>query len=84
MLSVVEMTNKYTDGLGRKWEFDYIKDFDSIGNDYVEIERVWQVVKQTQASKEMFEVHFDVLDSDWIKEQEDRIECAVFGFQVHS
>ena len=81
---MVVMTNKYTDDFSRKWEFDYITDFDSVGNDYVEIERVWQVVKQTQASKEMFEVHFDVLDPAWIKEQEDRIECEAFGFQAWS
>jgi len=84
VLSVVGMTNKYTDGLGRKWEFEYIKDFYTNGMDYVEIESVWQVTKHTQASKEMFEVHYDTLDPAWIKEQEDRIECEAFGFQVHS
>ena len=43
------MTNKYTDGLGRKWEFEYIKDFYTNGMDYVEIESVWQVTKHTQS-----------------------------------
>ena len=73
------MIDEYTDRSGRKWEFEYVRDFDRHGNDYVEILAVWQVVGDTT-----FEVEFDIIDTDWIKQQEDRIECVGFGFQVHS
>ena len=73
------MIEEYTDRSGRKWEFEYVRDFDRHGNDYVEIQAVWQVVGDTS-----FEVEFDIIDSDWIRGEEDRIECEAFGYQVHS
>tara|TARA_Y100000004_G_scaffold55577_1_gene61847 strand:+ start:397 stop:633 length:237 start_codon:yes stop_codon:yes gene_type:complete len=78
------MINKYTDRSGRKWEFEYVKDFDRHGNDIFEILAVWQVVRETKDKKEKFEVEFDIIDTDWIRGQEDRIECEAFGYQVHS
>lgn len=73
------MIDEYTDRWNRKWEFEYSRDFDYRGNDYVEILAVWQVVGNTT-----FEVEFDIIDTDWIREQEDRIACEAFGYQVHS
>lgn len=73
------MIDEHTDISNRKWEFEYVRDFDRHGNDYVEIQAVWQVVGDTS-----FEVEFDIIDSDWITRQEDRIGCEAFGYQVHS
>ena len=73
------MIDEHTDISNRKWEFEYVRDFDHYGNDYVEILAVWQVDGDTT-----FEVEFDIIDSDWIRGQEDRIECEAFGYQVHS
>ena len=68
------MIDEHTDISGRKWEFEYVKDFDHYGNDLIEILAVWQVVGDTT-----FEVEFDIIDTDWLGGQEDRIECVVFG-----
>jgi len=64
------MTNHYIDSFGVRWVFEF---------------EIWD------GSVEITDVHLngnqipgEMIAEEWIKEQEDRIECAAFGYQVHS
>jgi len=64
------MIDEYTDDFGGQWLFDY-----EPWDNEVEITDVHFHGKQVIA---------DALSSEWIKEQQKRIACVVFGSQAHS
>jgi len=64
------MTNHYIDSLGRRWHFAF-----DLWDGEVEITDVHLNGEQIPG---------EMIAEEWIKEQEDRIECAAFGYQVHS
>jgi len=66
---VVVMTYQYEDEWGRQWEFA-VEAGKSRGIHYMEIGAVWLKGE---------EVPFDIIDSKWIKDQEDKIELEMFG-----
>lgn len=70
MLSVVGMTSHRTDSLGRRWAIEF-----EIFEDEVDIMDV---------HLDGVQIPFEMISEDWFSKEEDRIECAAFGFQVHS
>ncbi len=67
---MVGMTYHCTEIDGDRWSIDF-----EIVEDKVAIIDV-------RLNKQL--IPAEIISKDWIKEQEDRIECEAFGFQVHS
>jgi len=64
------MTNHYIDSLGRRWDFT----FDP-----------WDgKVEITDVHLNGEQIPGEMIAENWIKEQQDRIACVVFGSQAHS
>ena len=64
------MNNQYIDSLGRKWSFAF-----DLYDGEVEITDVHLNGEQ---------IPDEIIDREWLKKEEDRIECVVFGCQAHS
>ena len=64
------MTNHYKDMHGDRWSIEFELWDESVG--------ITDVLKNGE------QIPLDMISEDWLSNEEDRIECEAFGFQVHS